>query len=256
MIFAISGMLSVFWVFPCLAVDNVSLPAVVVESQKPLKLSILTKGRSYDLPPPAGFMNEIDGAYDSVSVEDLTGDGVREVIFRLSGAGGNYCSRVLYYDDSNFSLKEMNFQNGDLCNFRVQPGLIISAYKDSAAWVEDVYEIKNGKANIKVSDRCVGCGDVSRKEYRLDGSFVRFLVSDDADFTKRMPLEANVISPRARIFSSPESEMPTEKYLVRGDKVTLLSFDSMHDGDWVEVRFSGKKTVEGWLRRSDIDDCN
>lgn len=223
--------------FSWLVCGGGSFPKLVVERDKPLALSVSESGKRYDLSLPVDFMAEVEGAYDGVSIKDLDGDGVGEVIFHLVGGGVNSCSKVLYYTESQRSLNELFFNKGGLCNFKVRNGYVVSSYKEGAEWVEDVYSIKNGKSEIKVSDRCVGCGEVRRKEYRPDGSFVRLLVSDNADFEKRVSRIVKIVSLRARVFSSPGVGFPTNKYLMRGDKVTLVGFDYTLSEDWVEFRF-------------------
>lgn len=255
-IVAVVWVLSLCGFFSCVAYGDNSLPVLVVESHNPLTVSVSEQGKSYGLSLPIDFMREIEGVYDSVSIKDLTGDGIGEVIFHLAVKGVNSCSKVLHYIDSDRSLVELVFSKGNLCNFKMQHGYVVSSYKDGAAWGEDIYVVKGGKAEIKISDRCVGCGEVRRKKYRPDGSFVRLLVSDNVDFEKRVPLVVNVVSFRAMIFSSPDAEQPTKKYLVRGDKVTLLGFENARGEDWIEFRFSGNITTEGWLKCSDVESCN
>lgn len=255
-IIAIARALSLCSLFSCVAYGRDSLPVLVVNSLNPLAVSVSEKGRSYDLPLPIKFMHEVEGVYDSVYIKDLTGNGVGEIIFREAGGGGNSCSRVLYFSGNDRSLSELIFNGGGLCNFKVQHGYLVSSYRDGAAWGEDIYILQAEKALIKISDRCVGCGEVRRKEYHPDGSFVRLLVSDNIDFEKRAPLIANVASLRAWIFSSPGAEQPTNKYLVRGDKLTLLGFDHARGEDWIEFRFSGNTITEGWLKCSDVHKCN
>ncbi|OPA88260.1 hypothetical protein BFW88_16920 [Pseudomonas fluorescens] len=227
-----------------------------VESRSPLALAVFDHGMSYDLSLPTAFMREIEGVYDEVHIEDLTGDGVGEVVFRLTGEGVNTCSRVLYYESSDRSLSELVFKKGGLCNIKIRNGYVVSSYKKGAAWIEDVYVVGAAKVKIQISDSCVGCGEVTRTEYRSDHSSLTFLVSDDLDFEKRVALSANVISSQAKIYSFPRLDQATEKKLVKGDKITLLGFDTVHGDDWVEFRYSGETIVEGWLKCSDLDGCN
>ena len=253
---AMAGGLSLYFAFSSVAYASGSLPILEVESHFPLKLSVFEQGKSYGLSPPGDFMREIEDVYEDVHVEDLTGDGVGEVVFNLGGGRVNACSRVLHYTDSDRSLSELMFSGGGLCDFKIRHGYVISSYKDGAVWAEDVYVVKGGKAYIKISDRCVGCGEIVRKEYLPDGSFVRLLVSDEVDFEKRTPLIAKVASLQAWIFSSLGAAQPTRKYLIRGDEVTILGGGKARGEEWIEFRFSGSTTTEGWLKCSDLDGCN
>jgi hypothetical protein len=232
-------------------------PALKVESSHPPVLSVLDQGVSYGLSLPTAFMTEVEGVYDEVHIEDLTGDGIGEVIFRLGGEGVNSCSKILYYNSSDRSLKELVFKRGGLCNFKVQNGYVISSYRDGAIWVEDIYIVNDGRADIHISDWCVGCGEVRRVEYRWDGSSIGYLVSDNVGFEKRAPLVSKVISSQAKIFSTPGAAHSTKKYLIRGDRITFLGFENVLGEDWAEFRFLGEKTTTvGWLRCRDLSGCS
>lgn len=246
--------LAFFYVFSSMAYAG-SLPVIAIKNRLPLSLSVFEGGASFDLSVPKDFISEIEGVYDEVYLQDLTDDGVAEVIFNLKGEGVNYCSRALYYNGDKRSLRELVFGRGGLCDFKVSNGYIVSSYKDGAAWVEDVYVAKGVEVSIKISDRCVGCSEISRQDYRSDGLIIKYLVSNNVDFEKRTALVASVASLKARIFSSPEATRPTKKYLVRGDRISLLGFEGVCGEDWVEFRFLGKSITEGWLKCSDLDSC-
>ena len=252
---AILGFLSLNCVFLNVTYGEALLPTLKVESRVPLSLSVFDQGPSYDLSLPGVFIREVEDLYDEVHIEDLTGDGVGEVIFHLEGGGVNSCSRVLHYSSGDRSLSELVFGGGGLCNFKIWNGSVVSSYKDGAAWVDDVYIVKSGRADLKISDRCVGCGEISRKEYRPDGTFIRSLVSDDINFDQRSVLTAKVASLKAWIFPSSGATQSTKKYLIRGDEITLLGVDKTREEGWVEFRFSGKTITEGWLICSDIGGC-
>jgi SH3-like domain-containing protein len=38
-------------------------------------------------------------------------------------------------------------------------------------------------------------------------------------------------------------------YLIKGDEVEVLE----EKGEWLKIRYYGKKVVEGWIKRSDVD---
>jgi hypothetical protein len=233
-----------------------SLPALQVDRLSPLAVSVTFRGESYPLSLPDDFMKKVEGVYSDVYIEDLNGDGVGEVIFPLDGGGLNNCSKVLYYKAAEHSLAELDFGDGPLCNFKIRRDYIVSSYRDGAVWKENVYRVQSGEVKYYISDGCVGCGEIKRKIYHSDGSFTRLLVSDDVDFERRVPLVAKVSSLRAEIFNLPEVSNRTNKYLIEGDNITLLDFFKGDDEDWVEFRFSGVVTTEGWLRCSDLEYCD
>jgi hypothetical protein len=49
------------------------------------------------------------------------------------------------------------------------------------------------------------------------------------------------------LYTSPN--LPTKMYLLKGDDVELID----REGDWLKIRFRGKRVVEGWLKRSDVE---
>ncbi|SOD20356.1 hypothetical protein [Pedobacter xixiisoli] len=61
-------------------------------------------------------------------------------------------------------------------------------------------------------------------------------------------VEKTIAVPKASIFKNPAATQPTKMYLIKGDKVEILS----QDGQWVKIRYYGKATIEGWLRIDDI----
>jgi hypothetical protein len=43
--------------------------------------------------------------------------------------------------------------------------------------------------------------------------------------------------------------VPTKMYLLKGDDVELID----REGDWLKIRFRGKRVVEGWIKKSDVE---
>lgn len=160
-----------------------------IDSRSPVALSVSEGSNSYPLSISVEFMEEIEDIYDNVYLQDLNGDGVQEVVFKMSVGAVNSCSRILIYEASSRSLSELIFPSGDVCNFEIRGGYLISSYRDGAMWKEDVYNVAGGTAQLILSDVCIGCGEVRRKQYGSDGSSVNCSVSDDRDFEKRKPLD-------------------------------------------------------------------
>lgn len=232
-------------------------PRLKITQHTPLVISILEADRSYSIALPSGFFEDIDGAYDDVYISNLDEDGTGEVVFHLAGSDVNSCSRVLHYSKDKRALVELDFGGQGLCNFKIRQGYIVSSYREGAVWNEDVFRIEEGQVVLVLSDNCVGCGEIKRKKYGLDGSFVRFLVSDNTDFEKRTPMIAKVASITVEIFFSPDKTRSTAKYLVQGDEIIFIGFDQSEDGEeWIEFRFSeSSSSIEGWLRCRDLEGC-
>ena len=49
------------------------------------------------------------------------------------------------------------------------------------------------------------------------------------------------------IYSTPNK--PTKMYLLKGDVVEILQ----EKDDWLQIRYYGKKTIEGWIKKSDVE---
>jgi len=41
----------------------------------------------------------------------------------------------------------------------------------------------------------------------------------------------------------------SKMYLLKGDDVELIE----RDNDWMKIRFRGKRVVEGWIKKSDVE---
>lgn len=233
------------------------LPSVMlkVDSSNPLEVSASVQGKSYMLSLPVDFMSQVYGLYSDVYVDDLNGDGKWELVFDLIGNDVNHCFKVLHYNEDDRSFSEWLFKGLGLCNPIRRGRFLISSYREGASWTEDVYAMKNGKPEIHITDRCVGCYEVRRKIYIPGKQPVKVLVSNDIEFERRISLKASVTSLRARIFSFPDSGWPTEKYLIRGDEITLVDFDKSKDGqDSAEFNFIGDNVkTDGWLKYSDLE---
>jgi len=49
------------------------------------------------------------------------------------------------------------------------------------------------------------------------------------------------------VYTSPNT--PTKMYLLKGDEVEIIE----EKNEWLKIRYYGKKTIEGWIKRSDVE---
>jgi hypothetical protein len=56
-----------------------------------------------------------------------------------------------------------------------------------------------------------------------------------------------VVSPKVLLHS--QIDQPTKMYLLKGDEVEIIE----EKDEWLKIRYYGKKTIEGWIRRSDVE---
>lgn len=205
---------------------------------------------------PQDMLNEIENGYSKLSLDDLTMDGVPELVLTHAEEGNvNACSEIYQYDSNKSSfIKLQNVQN-QICNHEVTGNRIISKYRTGAKWHEDFYTAKNGRLVLEASDSCVGCDHIERTLYLLNGRTEHVLVTDNAEYNLRVPVSATITSRKALLHSEPRNSQPTKMYLVEGDKVTLTEFTEAEDGSfWYRVRYittEGKKIV-AWMSCSDL----
>ncbi|AFK01923.1 SH3 type 3 domain protein [Emticicia oligotrophica DSM 17448] len=72
-------------------------------------------------------------------------------------------------------------------------------------------------------------------------NFSKFNIFQFSGKTKRIKSSKSIIN------SSPN--IPNKMYLLKGDEVEILE----EQDDWLRIRYYGKKTIEGWIKRSDIE---
>jgi|GEM_PF-3169041 len=72
----------------------------------------------------------------------------------------------------------------------------------------------------------------------------------DMEFTKRHPYIGcrAVNEGKAYLYSSPVDSARTKMYLLKGDMIMILGIRA----DWVKIEYVGKKTIDGWIRKSQL----
>jgi hypothetical protein len=234
---------------------NASLPQISISGQDILTVKLTQGGVTTMLPVSSQFMNDIDGLYDEVYVKDLDGNGIDEVIFQMAQGSINSCLRVLKYDAVDGLLHELKFAGAGLCNIKEEMGHLVSSYRAGGAWVQDVYDFVDGNPRLIVSDACIGCSEVQRRELTSSGSYTQLLVSNGESYKERKPLAGKIRSVKASIYASPLTSAVTRKYLVRGDEIAILGYQQS-DELWVKFRYVASTPTEGWIKCSDVERSN
>ena len=69
------------------------------------------------------------------------------------------------------------------------------------------------------------------------------------DFYKKVALERfkKISFEKIKIFLTPDFD--SKMYLLKGDEVEILQ----EKDDWLQIRYYGKKTIEGWIKKSDVE---
>ncbi|MDI9881112.1 SH3 domain-containing protein [Flectobacillus longus] len=60
-------------------------------------------------------------------------------------------------------------------------------------------------------------------------------------------LKARILKDKVYFYSRPN--LITNIYIIKGDEVEVLE----EKGEWLKIRYYGKKNIEGWIKRSDVD---
>ncbi|MFD2240365.1 hypothetical protein ACFSMX_04885 [Flectobacillus roseus] len=93
--------------------------------------------------------------------------------------------------------------------------------------------------------------DVYKKIDKIPDYVLLALKKNSKDWQKYLIFmehkEMKINFSKSLIYSFPNN--PTKMYLIKGDEVEILE----ENGEWLKIRYYGKKVVEGWIKRSDVE---
>jgi hypothetical protein len=69
------------------------------------------------------------------------------------------------------------------------------------------------------------------------------------DFYKRVAKSGFKKLSALKVYLNSIPNKPTKMYLIKGDEVEILE----EKGEWLKIRYYGKKTIEGWIKKSDVE---
>lgn len=233
------------------------LPVLKVESVFPLEISVVEQGVKWEVSVPSNFNTLIGGEYNGVVGLDLNGDGVDEIIITISNGGStpNSCVVVFFYNRESRQLSQIEFEGESICNLKFQRGYVVSSFRDASAWSEKIYKVEGRASKLFYFDWCVGCDETRRTDYSLEAP-TSYLMSNDLEFEKRIPLEYIVTSPKAAVYEGLNDQGWTRKYLVSGDAVRVIGVEQSIDKEWkAEVKFFGRVITSGWMLCRDLGGC-
>jgi hypothetical protein len=174
--------------------------SLIIQSKEPVLILYEEEGESRPVIVPEGIKESIRDIYTEISVEDLGDDGISELVATMDSSSVNRCSKIYRYDKAENLLVEISFSAGDVCNLRKENGYVVSSYRDEGAWKEDFYKVKDGLAIIYYKDACIGCGEISRVEWRDGKAELQYLVTDGEAFNDRHPISLKISSQKASIY--------------------------------------------------------
>jgi|TARA_R100000541_G_scaffold13610_5_gene22666 hypothetical protein len=208
---------------------------------------------------PKGAQESIANGYSDASLEDLTGDGIPELILTHAEEGSvNTCSAIYRYDSTRSSFVKFKAFSKQICNYTVKDSHIISSYRSGAKWHEDIYAIESGNPVLKFTDSCVGCDYIERTIHLQEDKVEHLLVTNDSNHNQRVPLSTVVTSPKATLYKAPSFDQATTMYLVTGDKVILTDFTETESNSfWYKIKYvtAKEKVITAWISCNDLDIC-
>lgn len=96
-----------------------------------------------------------------------------------------------------------------------------------------------------------GKPDVYKKVSEIPAYVMQSLRKNKPDWAKYLAFmghqEKFISSTKTYIYSKPN--IPTKMYLVKGNEVEVLE----QKGNWIRIRYYGKKTIEGWVKKEDVE---
>ena len=208
---------------------------------------------------PAEMLDAMDDGYSQVSLEDLTLDGVNEIILTHSAEGNvNICSKVFQYNSESKKLQALTSLKNQICNYSINESNLTSTYKNGAKWHEDIYKIDKNSIHLALSDSCIGCEYIKRTVYSDDAKTENILVTDNPNYLLRTPISTTIATKKAVLYSEPTIKYATKMYLISGDEVLLTDDSSDESHFWFKIRYTTKngKYINAWLKCEDIKYCD
>jgi hypothetical protein len=168
----------------------------------------------------------------------------------------NACSYLFPVNLNGISPVPVTNINRPLCNLKEMGDEILSSWRDAGYWNNSIYQVSSdGEWRLLLTDTCIGCEQIIRKEY-ADNKENVFLVSGDDDFIKRTKLKGIVIKDKAYIYAKADGGYRTNAYLIKNDTFTLKEMSI--DGLFYKVNYFSKPggNKEYWIGSDDFDLLN
>jgi len=190
-----------------------------------------------------------------IYLQDLNNDEIPEVIVRSLEHPVNDCVQVFSYRATSKSLEEIEFQARNLCNVVKTDSHLVSRYRSGAKWIEDIYAIENNGFSLLFTDSCIGCGWISRKEYRAGGYSDQYLVANVENFSGRSFFLAKISNASTEVISALDGRSTLVGKLKKGDEVKILEVMEKNGMIFVRVENHPHK-IKGWIMCDEIDKCD
>ncbi|WP_455853999.1 hypothetical protein [Pantoea endophytica] len=207
--------------------------------------------RGFDVPQKVRGV--ISDGHEIISLKTYFG---HEYFAATTRSNINACSYLFPINLNRISPVPVTDINRPLCNLKEMGNEIVSSWRDAGYWNSSVYQVSSdGEWRLLLTDTCIGCEQIIRKEYFNNKESV-FLVSDNDDFRKRTKLKGIVIKEKAYIYTKADGKYRTNAYLIKNDTFTLKEMSI--DGLFYKVIYFTKPdgSKEYWIETDDFDFLN
>ena len=240
-----------------LTIDCLSTGAILgapLEQEHLLSSLLSADGKqSYKTALPTDILEE---ARNSV-LKDLDDDGIPEVLVPLTANAVNACVAAFRYAPTTKDLQQIDFAGGALCSPSRKGRFLISKYRSEGRWIEDIYAIENREFKIVISDSCLDCNWVFRKEYRNDTLIDSYLVSNAPSFKNRSKLLGAISAASTIIYKAPDKNTSSNFSLRQGDTISIKNIENRDDQYFVEIESSDtQKIIGGWIECEALVECD
>jgi len=82
----------------------------------------------------------------------------------------------------------------------------------------------------------------------IENDKLMLLVDANKSILNSIIFSSKSIKIKVYLSSSPQNA-PTKMYLIKGDEVEIIE----EKDEWLKIRYYGKKTIEGWIKKSDVE---
>ena len=192
-------------------------------------------------------------------VGDFNFDGALDVAI-LSGNG--YGGVNLFYDVFLWNKAKQNLQALKIPmsnpSLAVKRREVTSSERSGPKWYATTYRVSKGTLYPAAEWQMVGT-DGAFGFYTFKnpaGKVIGHKVVGDESSTqaaeKQADATAKIAAEKATLYDQPKASAKTKMYVVKGDSVTLLDWRADEQGDfgagWFLARYTGKKTLEKWIK--------
>jgi hypothetical protein len=188
----------------------------------------------------------ITKGYNKVSIKSILG--VKYLVL-TNEHDINKCSILFKIDKQLIETAPLIGIKEQICNIKIRHNKIISSWRDSGEWNDDIYQVNlEGKWILLFRDTCVGCDQIKRTYFSNGEAKNTVLFTDGSDFSERKILTGQITVDKANLYNNSNVDMKTNSYLIRGDNITLTDMSGNGEFYKIEYRTSSGKKITSWVK--------